>query len=74
MHVRKALQKKQLKSQVLRNCNVNIMNEDGIIIASVDPKRVSTFHEAAYVITHNRDNVIMVEDPRKNMRNCTRNV
>ena len=33
--------------------NVNIMNEDGIIIASVDPKRVGTFHEAAYVITHN---------------------
>lgn len=42
--------------------NVNIMNEDGIIIASVDPKRVGTFHEAAYVITHNDRDVIMVED------------
>ena len=40
--------------------NVNIMNEDGIIIASVDPKRVGTFHEAAYVITHNDRDVIMV--------------
>lgn len=45
--------------------NVNIMNEDGIIIASVDPKRVGTFHEAAYVITHNDRDVIMVEDSKE---------
>ena len=28
--------------------NINIMNENGIIIASRDPKRIGTFHEVAY--------------------------
>lgn len=30
--------------------NINIMNDQGVIIASRDPKRVGTFHEVAYYI------------------------
>ena len=42
--------------------NVNIMNEKGIIIASCDPKRVGSFHEAAYQILHTSENIITVEN------------
>ncbi len=41
--------------------NVNIMNEDGVIIASRDPERVGTFHEAAYQIVHGGKDIITVE-------------
>ncbi len=30
--------------------NINIMNESGIIIASSDPSRIGSFHEAAYLM------------------------
>ena len=30
--------------------NINIMNEAGIIIASTDPSRLGSFHEAAYLL------------------------
>ena len=44
--------------------NVNIMNENGIIIASGNPERVGTFHEAAYQITHSSQDVIFVENDK----------
>ena len=34
--------------------NINIMDESGVIIASRDPKRVGTYHEAAYRITRGK--------------------
>ncbi|MDR0923372.1 MAG: CdaR family transcriptional regulator, partial [Hungatella sp.] len=39
--------------------NINIMNEQGVIIASRDPKRVGSFHEVAYyIVTGNEDIVV----------------
>ncbi len=39
--------------------NINIMNEQGVIIASRDPKRVGSFHEVAYyIVTGNEDMVV----------------
>ncbi|WP_077611275.1 CdaR family transcriptional regulator [Clostridium sp. Marseille-P2415] len=39
--------------------NINIMNEQGVIIASRDPKRVGTFHEVAYyIVTGSEDMVV----------------
>lgn len=38
--------------------NVNIMNEDGIIIASIDPDRVGQYHEIAYRIVHGGADII----------------
>ncbi|NLP33927.1 MAG: hypothetical protein GX359_01895 [Clostridiales bacterium] len=32
------------------NYNVNIMNQEGIIIASKDKERIGSFHEIAYRI------------------------
>lgn len=41
--------------------NVNIMNGDGIIIASRDAERVGTFHEPAWQILHGAEDMITVE-------------
>ena len=39
--------------------NINIMNEQGVIIASRDPKRVGSFHEVAYyIVTGSEDMVV----------------
>lgn len=38
--------------------NVNIMNEDGVIIASIDPDRLGQYHEIAYRIVHGRDDIV----------------
>lgn len=39
--------------------NINIMNEQGVIIASRDPARVGTFHEVAYyIVTTSEDMVV----------------
>lgn len=36
--------------------NINIMNEQGVIIAGRDPERVGRFHDVAYyIITTNED-------------------
>ncbi len=45
--------------------NINIMNEQGVIIASRDPKRVGTFHEVAYYIVTGSEDIVVtstVED------------
>lgn len=39
--------------------NINIMNEQGYIIASRDPKRVGTFHAVAYQIVTGKEDMIM---------------
>lgn len=41
--------------------NVNIMNENGVIIASRDPERVGTFHEAAFQALNGSKEIITVE-------------
>ena len=39
--------------------NINIMNEQGVIIASRDPKRIGSFHEVAfYIVSGNEDIVV----------------
>lgn len=41
--------------------NVNIIDEDGIIVASRDPSRVGTFHEAAYRLIREREEIESLE-------------
>lgn len=38
--------------------NVNIMNEDGVIIASRNADRVGQYHEIAYQIVHGKDDIV----------------
>ncbi len=40
--------------------NVNIMDQNGIIIASRDPARVGTYHEPAWQILHGTEDIIAV--------------
>lgn len=43
--------------------NINIMNDQGVIIASRDPGRVGTFHEVAYyIVTGTEDMVVTSSD------------
>lgn len=42
--------------------NINIMDESGIIIASRDPKRVGTYHEAAALVVSGGSDMLAVED------------
>ena len=42
--------------------NINIMDESGTIIASRDPKRVGTFHEAAALVVSGGNDLLAVED------------
>ena len=39
--------------------NINIMNEQGVIIASRDPKRVGSFHEVAYYIVTGSEDIVV---------------
>ena len=41
--------------------NVNIMDENGVIIASRNPERIGSFHEAAYQALHGKKDIINVE-------------
>lgn len=41
--------------------NVNIMDENGVIIASRNPERIGSFHEAAYQVLHGKKDIINVE-------------
>ena len=38
--------------------NINVMDQRGMIIASRDPSRVGTYHDAAYQIIHSSSNVL----------------
>jgi len=42
--------------------NINIMNEQGIIIASRDPGRIGSFHEVAYYIVTSSEDVVLTSD------------
>ena len=42
--------------------NINIMDENGVIIASRDPGRVGTYHEVADHIIHGLKDVIVIRD------------
>ena len=44
--------------------NINIMDETGVIIASRDPKRVGTYHEAADRIIRGSEEVVSVDDEK----------
>ncbi len=46
------------------NFNINIMDERGIIIASRDPDRIGTYHEAAARIIRGGNDVIVVRDDK----------
>ena len=38
--------------------NVNIMDEDGVIIASRNSERVGQYHEIAYRIVHGEEDIV----------------
>ena len=38
--------------------NVNIMDEEGVIVASRDPERIGQYHEIAYRIVHGKDDIV----------------
>ena len=38
--------------------NINIMDENGIIIASRDPDRIGNYHEIAYRIVHGSEDIM----------------
>lgn len=42
--------------------NVNIMNEQGVIIASRNPERIGTFHEVAWQIVQGTTDTIIIEN------------
>ena len=45
--------------------DINLMNEEGLIIASTNPSRINTFHEAAYrIIKDNLKELIVYEDEK----------
>ena len=44
--------------------NINIMDESGVIIASRDPKRVGTYHEAADRIIRGKEEIVVIEDDK----------
>ena len=44
--------------------NINIMDETGVIIASRDPRRVGTYHEAADRIIRGSEEVVSVDDEK----------
>lgn len=46
------------------NYNINIMDERGIIIASRDPERIGTYHEAADRIIRGTSDVLVVRDDK----------
>ena len=47
--------------------NINIINENGIIIASSDDDRVDTFHEAAYRLMKEKQDIAKVYSGDKNL-------
>lgn len=44
--------------------NINIMNEEGVIIASRDPGRVGSYHEVADRIIHGNQDMVVIRDDR----------
>ena len=44
--------------------NINIMDENGVIIASRDPGRIGTYHEVADRIVKGTGDVIVIRDDR----------
>ena len=44
--------------------NVNIMNREGIIIASRDPERIGMYHEPAWQILHENQDIITVNSDK----------
>ena len=57
---------KKLIEQITKytDYNVNIMNNEGIIIASRDPGRIGTYHEPAWQILHGKEDIITVTSDR----------
>ena len=41
--------------------NVNIMNEQGVIIASRNPERIGKFHEVAWQIVHGTTDIMVTK-------------
>src|SRR5690606_25125620 len=42
--------------------NINFMNEDGVIVASTDAKRIGTLHAGALKVLETRDTLIVNKD------------
>lgn len=50
--------------------NVNIMDENGILVASRMKERIGSFHEVAFDIVHSTDDIVLVDvdNPEKGIR------
>ena len=44
--------------------NINIMDESGVIIASRNPNRIGTYHEAANRIIRGSEDILVIEDDK----------
>ena len=40
--------------------NINVMDKDGIIIASRDANRVGSYHDVAYQIVHGNEDIVEI--------------
>jgi len=50
------------KTRELTRLNINVMDRDGMIIASSDPKRINTFHEGAYKVFQSGSEILISTD------------
>lgn len=61
--IKEALARKFIEQVVqYTDYNINIMNEQGIIIASRNPKRVGSFHEIAYRIIRGEADIVEITE------------
>ena len=45
--------------------NINIMNEEGLIIASRDPQRIGKYHAVADRIIHGQEEIVVIRDEKE---------
>lgn len=50
------------KSKEATDFNINVMNKEGIIISSSDPKRIDTFHEGAFQVIQTGEEMIISQE------------
>ncbi|WP_134685671.1 CdaR family transcriptional regulator [Brevibacillus migulae] len=63
MQITQALAEKIVqKTRELTRLNINVMDRDGMIIASSDPKRINTFHEGAYKVIQSGSEILISTD------------
>lgn len=63
MQITQALAEKIVqKTRELTRLNINVMDRDGMIIASSDPMRIDTFHEGAFKVIQSGSEILISTD------------